>query len=472
MASLLLRNIGWLYTCDANDRTLQNGYVLIVDGCIQDIGVEPCPHNASESIDLSQHVVTPGLINLHHHFFQSLTRAVPEADRTPALEWLLTMYQFWAAVDPEALYWGTMTAGAELLRSGATTAVDHSYLMPGGDSEYVTAQIDAARQLGLRFHLVRGSMATIEANLADRLRPLLREKLDRMLDKDTDIIPLLEAALGHSDGGPGSMLRIDIGPTGITYTRPELMKRMARLAEQCRSGLHTHYLPRRVEREMSQSLLGMTPLELLDKSEWLRPGTWLAHCTELTDPEISHLASCGVGICHCPRTAVRLGYQKPRVDAWRKAGINVGVGVDGSASNDGGSMLSDLRLAAVLHRIDTGNDPGPIDWMSPYDALLMATRQGARILNRSDIGALTPGLRADIAAFDMRKLCYVGALADPLAGLLLAGTNPDSAYTIVEGRVVVRNGTLESFSEPDIIDNGNRMARQIRDAYLSGSIGT
>lgn len=471
MTSLLLRNISWLYTCDDDDRVIEGAFVLVRDGVIADIGREPTQHRADEEIDLAGHVVTPGMINLHHHFYQSLTRAVPEADRTPALEWLFTMYQFWAAVDPEAMYWGTMTAAAELLKSGATTAVDHSYLMPGGSPDYVTAQIDAARKLGLRFHLVRGSMVTIEANLADRLRPILGDGLDRLLDREEEILPLLESALAHTDGSKGSMLRIDLGPTGVTYAKPHLMKQMARLAEECGSGLHTHYLPRQVERDMAQTMLGMTPLELLDRSDWLRPGTWFAHCTEVNDEEIAHFARCGAGMCHCPRTVVRLGYQKPRVDAWRKAGANVGVGVDGPASNDGGSLLSDLRLAATLHRIDTGNHPGPGDWMSPYDALLLATRNAARVLNRDDIGALAVGMRADIAGFDMRKLCYVGSLADPLGGLILAGTNPDASYTIVDGRVVVRAGTLETHSEADIIENGNRMAGRIRSAYKQRHAG-
>jgi 8-oxoguanine deaminase len=469
MRTTLLRNISWLYTCDQQDAVMTNAYVCVTDGRIASIGQEPCPiTNADEEIDLEGHLVTPGLINLHHHFYQTLTRAVPEADRTNGLDWLFSLYPLWAGLDPEAMYWSSMTALAELVKSGATTVADHSYLAPGGSFDYVQNQVAAARALGVRFHLVRGSMVTIEGDLATRLKPVLGEaRLTRLLDDEAELPARLEAALALHDPSPFSMLRIALGPTGVTYAKPQLMKLMARLAGQVGAGLHTHFHPRQIERGYSRELTGMEPIDFLEETGWLRPGTWMAHCTELDDEEIRRFAAAGVGIAHCPRTVVRLGYKMPRIVDWRAAGINVGVGVDGSASNDGGSLLSDLRLAAVMHRINDDEGDLKAKWMSPYDALLMATRVGARVLGRDDIGSIALGKAADIAAFDMRRLCYVGSLADPLGGLMLAGTEPDAGMTMIAGQVVVRDGRLLSGDEADIIANGNRCARALRDRFVA-----
>ena len=468
MATTLLRNISWLYSCDKDDSVLENAYVQVTDGSITALGLEPCPVPAAdEEIDLKGHLVTPGLINLHHHFYQSLTRAVPEADRTNAMEWLFALYPLWAELNPEALYWASMTAMGELAKSGCTTAVDHSYLMPGGSPDYVHNQVAAARKIGMRFHLVRGSMITIEGDLAARLKPVLGDRLGRLLDDEASLQQRLEEALLLHDPSRLSMLRIALGPTGVTYSRPELMKTTALMADRAGAGLHTHFHPREIERAYSRKTTGMEPIDFLEASGWLRPGTWMAHCTEITDEEIRRFAAAGVGIAHCPRTLVRLGYNMSRIFKWRSAGVNVGIGVDGSASNDGGSLLSDLRLAAVLHRLNDGEGDVKSRWMTPYDALLMATRNGARVLQRDDIGALAPAMAADIAAFDMRRLCYVGSLADPLGGLMLAGTEPDAGMTMIAGKVIVREGRLISVDEADIISNGNRNAKLLRDRFAS-----
>lgn len=466
MSTTLLRKISWLYTCNQDDDVLADAYVLVTDGKITAMGAEPCPvSTADDVVDLSGHVVTPGLINLHHHFYQTLTRSVPEADRTMALDWLFALYPFWAGFDPQAMYWGSMTAIAELVKSGATTVVDHSYLAPGGDAGYLQSQVEAARDLGVRFHFVQGSMVTIEGDLATRLQPVLGDRMARLIDDEARLPSRLEAALALHDPAPFSMMRVALGPTGITYAKSHLMRLMADMAAEAGAGLHTHFHPREIERALSREATGMEPVDFLEKSGWLRPGTWLAHCTEINDEEIRRFAAAEVGIAHCPRTVVRLGYRMPRVAAWRRAGIRVGVGVDGSASNDGGSLLSDLRLAAVLHRVNS-EEADRSDWMTPYDALLMATRVGAQILGRDDIGAIAPGKGADIAAFDLRRLCYVGSLADPLGGLIVAGTEPDAALTMIAGRIVVRDGQLKTGSEADIIANGNRCALDLRKRLL------
>ena len=467
MSSLLLRNVGWLYTCDDRDTLIEGGYVHVVDGRIASLGVEPCPVPAADrTIDLAGCIAMPGLVNVHHHFFQSVTRAIPLTQRADVFEWLFGLYPLWAELDEDAMQAATGVACAELLLTGATTSVDHSYLMPAGAGDLAAAQVETARGLGIRLHLVRGCMPTMEADLADRLRPLMKERLDGIVDEVEPVLASMRQTLSRfQDASRGSMTRIDLGPTTSTYRKPALMGRVAALAKEFDAGLHTHYQPRPVEYGMAQSLLGTTPLGFLRDSGWLGPRTWFAHCTELSDEEIDAFAGEGCGVSHCPRTAVRLGYKVPRITRMRQRGVTVGIGVDGAASNDSGSMLSEVRLAHLLHRIDTGTHTVPErDWLTPYDTLLMATRNGARILGRDDIGHLAPGMAADIAAFDLRRAAYAGAVADPLGGLVLAGSDASAALTVVNGRVVVEKGRLASGDEAAIVVRGNRAAERLLSA--------
>ncbi|MSQ54552.1 MAG: 8-oxoguanine deaminase [Betaproteobacteria bacterium] len=467
MSSLLLRNIGWLYACDDRDTLIENAYVHVVDGRVAALGREPCPvPSAERSIDLRGCIVVPGLVNVHHHFFQSVTRAIPMTQRADVFGWLFGLYPLWAELDEDALQAATAAACAELLLSGATTSADHSYLMPADAGDLAAAQIETARELGIRLHLVRGCLPTMEADLADRLRPLMQDRLDRIIDDEDTVLASMRGTLSRfQDGSRYSMTRIDLGPTTSTYRKPVLMGRVAALANEFGAGLHTHYQPRPVEYDMAKSLLGTTPLGFLRDSGWLRPRTWFAHCTELSDEEIDAFADAGCGVSHCPRTAVRLGYKVPRITRMRQRGVTVGIGVDGAASNDSGSMLGEVRLAHLLHRLNAGAETVPErDWLTPYDTLLMATRNGARILGRDDIGSLAPGMAADIAAFDLRRAAYVGAVADPLGGLVLAGSDASAALTVVNGRIVVENGRLTSADEAAIVVRGNRAAERLLSA--------
>jgi cytosine/adenosine deaminase-related metal-dependent hydrolase len=248
------------------------------------------------------------------------------------------------------------------------------------------------------------------------------------------------------------MLRLDLGPSNIPYDKPALMRACADLAAQHGCGLHAHYHPRPAEREACRRLNGVEPIAFLEAAGWLRPGTWFAHCTELDDEEIGRFAARGVGIAHCPRTVLRLGYRMPRLHQWRRAGVRIGIGSDGGASNDGGAFVSDVRLALLLHRAG-GTDPA--DWMSPEDALAMATCDAAAILGRPEIGSIAPGMCADLAAFDMRGLDVAGALADPLAGFLLAGTQSRAWMTMVNGAIRVNRGKLVGADEGRIAEETN-----------------
>ena len=467
MTTVILRNIDCIYTCDDENRAFRRGYILVRDCRIAEIGHEPWRgQHADISLDLTGCVVIPGLVNTHHHFFQSIARGIPATQRASAIDWLAGLYPLWSELDPEALYWASMAATAELLLTGATTTADHSYLMPAEDGDFVGSQVNAAADSGIRLHLVRGSMPTMEGDLATRLLPVMGKRLRRLQDRDEELIPAIEDTIRiHHDSGRHSMLRIALGPTGVSYDRPDFMRKMAEIAESANCGLHTHYLPRQFERTLSRQKTGKEPLDVLAESGWLRPGTWFAHCTELEDDEIRAFAENGCGVAHCPRTIVRLGYRVPRIAAMQRQGVTVGIGVDGASSNDSGSMLNEVRLGLLLHRVNTPDDADPlVEWMTPYQALLMATRNGAAILGRNDIGHLAPDMSADIAAFNLGGVSYVGASSDPLAALLMCGSESKAQLTMVNGRIVVENGKLASFDEDDIASKAGAAGRRMLSA--------
>lgn len=464
MATLLLRNIAWLYTCDDGHRCLRNAYVHIVDGRVAAIGNEPAPmQGADRQIDLAGCIVIPGLVNLHHHFFQSITRAIPLGQRATAFDWLFAMYPLWAELDEESMQAATMAAGAELLLTGCTTSVDHSYLIPAGSGDLPSAEVRAAGRLGLRLHLVRGCMPTMEGDVAERLAPLMGDRLGVLLDDPVTVARAMRDVLDRfHDRSPLAMVRVAVGPTTVPYRLDGLMRDMAAMSREYDCGLHTHYQPRETEARICRESHGLTPIDYLEQAGWLTPRTWFAHCTELSDHDIRGFARSGAGVAHCPRTAVRLGYKVPRIAAMRQAGVRVGVGIDGAASNDGGGMINEVRLAHLLHRLDTGPQVVPEqDWMSPYETLLMATRDGAAILGRDDIGYLAPGMAADIAAFDMRCAGLSGAAADPLGGLILAGSDARTVLTVVNGRVIVESGVLMTASERDVVEGANAAAERM-----------
>ncbi len=462
--ALVLRNCGWIYTCNDQDQVIADGFIRIEGGCIAEVGSEPYRGPpAEEDIDLAGAIVLPGFVNVHHHFFQSLTKAVPPGTRATSLDWLFQMYPIWACYDAESFSVACELAAAELLLSGATTSADHSYFHPRLGSESLEAQVDAVRRCGLRLHLVRGSLATIEGNLATRLGEVMGSDVSRLMDEVPGVLSATEAAIRrYHDTSIGALLRIDMGPTGVTYAKPEFMRANADMAAKYGCNLHTHYHPRKLERDLSRQLLGKEPLDFLRDAGWVGPHTWMAHSTELTDQEIEAFAGAGVGVAHCPHTIIRLGYQITPVARIRRSGVTVGIGVDGAASNDRSSMITEMRLALLLHRAFSPTDVDPAhDWLDTTDVLAMATRDGARILRRTEIGSLKAGQRADVAAFDLQSIHYAGAIADPLAALLLSGCDSRAKLTIVEGKVLVRDGRLTRIDEHALVDRANTAACRV-----------
>lgn len=424
MARTLLGDIDWLYTCGGRERFLRRAWILVQDGVIADFGAGESPSARPEdSISLGGCVVMPGFINLHHHFFQSLTRAVVGAQKSSVLTWLLTLYPVWAQLKVIDMIAATRVAAAELLLSGCTTSVDHSYLVPGNDDGILDAELAAALDMGLRMHLVVGAAPTLEGDLEQRLAATAGVAVHKLVCAGEDILRQMERiARRHHDAGGGAMTRIAFGPTGVTYERPGFMERVARMSTQHGCGLHTHLHPRPDEREKASRHLGTDPVSFLKQAGWLRPGAWFAHCSQLKDEEMQAFAANGVGVAHCPRTIPRLGFPLTRISALRKHGIRVGIGVDGAASNDGGTLIGDMRLALILHRIGTapGTDTES-EWLAPDDVLHMATTEAAAVLGRDDIGRIEKGCRADIAAFDLKRVDYAGGVTDPIGSPLMAG---------------------------------------------------
>lgn len=304
----------------------------------------------------------------------------------------------------------------------------------------------------MRLHLVVGSAPTLEGNLEELLRPEIGEKLTKLIDPEDQVYEIMRAtARRFHDASFGSMTGVAFGPTGVTYTMPHMMQKIATLAAEFGCGLHTHLHPRPDERQKATTHLQSDPIAFLKQSGWMRPGTWFAHCSQLTDDEMKEFADANVGVAHCAHTIPRLGFPLARISAMREHGVAVGVGVDGCASNDSGSILHDMRLALLLHRIGTplGTDTETA-WLSPYDVLLMATRNGAAILGRTDIGQISVGKAADIAAFKLDRVGYAGTWRDPLGALLLAGCDPYAHLTMANGCIVVLNGQLISADEKRI----------------------
>jgi len=463
MPSLLLRHADVIHTCDDACRSIRDGYVHVADGRIAAVGREPAPPlPVDEEINVAGCVVTPGLVNVHHHLFQTLTRAVPLVARSTIVEWLHALYPLWAEIDADAYYWAALATSCELLASGCTTNADFAYLMPETDGEMAAEEIRGAREAGIRFVIVRGGMPTMEADLERRLAPVMGRRLERLLDREETLFPKLEAAIRrYHDTSPGAMLQVAVGPTTVTYRQPRFMRRFADLARANRCGLHVHFDPRPDERAVMDEQ-GGRPIDLLRETGWLSERTWFAHSTLLDDEEMSAIAAAGASLAHCPRCIVRLGKKVARLGHWRAHGINVAIGVDGAASSDMSNLLNEMRLALVLHRVGGYEDSEtPDQWLMPHDVLWMATRGGARALGRDDIGQLTAGKAADIAAFPLRRLSLAGAVADPLGALLLAGSDPYASLTIVNGSVRVRDGHMTDVDEMRALDGANAAATRL-----------
>jgi cytosine/adenosine deaminase-related metal-dependent hydrolase len=446
--TLLLRNADLIVTMDADRREIAGGFVLIEDNRIVSVGpAAAAPDSADEILDLAGHILLPGLVNTHHHMFQSLTRAVPAAQDASLFDWLRALYPIWARLTPEMVRVSTQTAMAELMLSGCTTSSDHLYLFPNGTR--LDDQMEAAEAMGLRFHAARGSMSVGESQ--GGLPPDVLVESEAAILRDTR--RLIEA---FHDPARFAMRRIVVAPCSPFSVSPGLMRDSAALARASGTTLHTHLAENNSDVAFSRQAFGMTPAEYAESLGWVGPDVWHAHCVKLDAPGLAAFGRTGTGIAHCPCSNMRLGSGIAPVRRMRAHGIPVGLGVDGSASNDGAHLLGEARQAMLLARVCHEPADGPM--MDARAALELATLGGARVLGRNDIGCLAPGMAADLIAFDQRAPAFAGALHDPVAALLFCAPQTVS-LSVIDGRIVVRDGVLLTQDVPVLAERHNALAR-------------
>jgi len=423
---------------------LIDGGVILACGPVADLSGEP----ANEVVDASKHLVIPGLVNTHHHLYQTLTRGLTPVQDASLFDWLAHLYQRWQRIDYRAVRAAAQISIAELLLSGCTTTSDHFYLFPQGSDVRIEAVLDAAESMGIRIHACRGSMSVGES--AGGLPP------DNCTQDESAILQDCERAIEQfHDPSPASMCRIDLAPCSPFSVSRELMRDTAALARQHGALIHTHAAETLDEERYCLQRYKVRPIELLDQMQWLGPVVYLAHCVHINQAEIKRLAESKTGIAHCPCSNMRLGSGIPPVRALLDAGARVGLGVDGSSSNDGGHLLAEARQALLLQRAAGG--PAA---MSVAEAFRMATLGSAAVLNRPLLGDIAEGFAADVAMFRRDDVALAGAVEqDPLAALMLCHV-ARADRVMVNGRTVVKDGGILGADLPVLIEQFNRLVRE------------
>ena len=473
MTTLLIHNAACIATLaptgPAPSTELADASLFVRDGLVEWIGpsatLPPALQQADEVIDARGHLVVPGLVNTHHHMYQSLTRAIPQVQDAELFSWLRGLYPIWAGLTPEMVRVSTQVAMAELLLAGCTTSSDHLYIYPNGVR--LDDSIEAAREIGMRFVATRGSMSVGQSQ--GGLPPdAVVEREDAIL---RDTRRLIET---WHDASHGAMTQVAVAPCSPFSVSRDLMRESAALARSFKGQgvrLHTHRAENDHDVAYSREKFGRTPAEYAQDLGWVGPDVWHAHCVKLDADAIALFARTRTGVAHCPCSNMRLASGLAPIRRMLDAGVPMGLGVDGSASNDGAHMVGEARQALLLARVRRsldafGCDHGPAE-MTARDALAMATRGGAQVLGRADIGHLAPGMCADLALFDLRTLGFAGgAVHDPVASLLLCAS-PQAAYTVVNGRVVVREGQLATVELQPLVERHNRLAVQLAEAARS-----
>jgi len=458
MTTLLVKH-AYIATMDDHQTELSDGGLFIRDGFIEQVAPSAeLPVDADEILDLSGHILLPGLVNTHHHFYQTLTRAVPAAQNANLFNWLKTLYPIWARLTPDDIFTSTQTALAELALSGCTTASDHLYLFPNGSR--LDDEIEAGLELGLRLHASRGSMSLGESE--GGLPP------DSVTDSEDKILADSERLIQrYHDSKPGAMTRIVLAPCSPFSVTSNLMRESARMARAYGVHLHTHLAETEDEEQFCLKKFGFRPVGYMESVDWVGADVWFAHSVYVNADEIAVFAKHNCGVAHCPTSNMRLASGIAPIKEYLAAGIKVGLGVDGSASNDGSHLLAEVRQAMLLSRLKEGitgyslsNDPNR-KLMTAREALWLGSRGGAAVLGRTDIGSLEPGKCADFFAININQLEYAGAaIHDPVSAVVFCQPGQVD-YTVVGGRFIVRQGQLTTVDTQVLAEKHNKAARRL-----------
>lgn len=456
MTSLLIENP--LLCCRMSENVngdnvldaFSGGHILIENNRIISAGPEHYSGRADKTIDASRMLVLPGLINTHHHFFQTLTRNIYATQKSELFDWLSTNYEIWRGIDGEAFYVSAKLAMAELLKTGCTTTSDHLYLFPkSSESTLIDREIQAAQELGIRFQPTRGSMSLSKKDGGLPPDDVIQTE-DIILEDTVRLINM------YHDDSDGAMLRISLAPCSPFSVTQPLMKETARIAKEKGVQIHTHLAETKDEEAFCIEKFGQRPFDFMESLDWISENAWFAHSIFFNDDEIRRAGNAGIGISHCPSSNMRLGSGIARIRELLDAGVKVSLGVDGSASNDSSNMLLEMRNAMMLSRLRE-----PKYWLNTEDVLWMATVGGAKALGRDDIGQILPGKSADIVMINMDRLEYSGALADPAAAIVFNAALSPIDYSIINGKIVIENGDITGLNEAQLIHTHQKYSQEL-----------
>lgn len=448
MSSILIKNAKAIITVDKDDALLRGKNIFIQDNEIKYIGEKV--FEADEVVDGSSMFVYPGFINTHHHLYQTFTRNLPQVQKMELFDWLTALYEIWKGLNPEMIYYSSLTGMGELLKYGCTTCFDHHYVFHRSSSEnFIDTQFEAAEALGMRFHASRGSMSRGKSEGGLPPNELV-QSVDEILYDSERLVNK------YHDNSRFSMKQVVLAPCSPFSVTSELMVESAKLARKLGVRLHTHLTETKDEEKYCLDKFNQRPLEYMESLGWLGKDVWYAHGIHFTDEEVEKLAATGTGVAHCPVSNMKLASGVAKIPLMLKLGVPVGLALDGSASNDCSNMLAEMRAAYLLHRLmSSSNAP------DGYEILKIATTGGARILGREDIGSIEVGKAADLFMIDTNRLELAGAILDPKCMLATVGYNRPVDYTIVNGKIVVRQGELCCIDEEKTAAKANKLVEKL-----------
>jgi cytosine/adenosine deaminase-related metal-dependent hydrolase len=449
MSSILIKNIKEMVTMD-RQRTRLKGYSLLIkDNIINKIALE-IEFTADQVIDASDYFLYPGLINTHHHFYQTLTRNIAQVQNVELFDWLKYLYPIWARLTPEAVYYSSLVAMGELLKTGCTTSVDQFYIFPRGQpKELLDEEFRAAEEIGIRFHGSRGSMSLSEKD--GGLPP------DSVVQTEEEILSDSQRVIEKfHNSRPFAMQRVILAPCSPFSVTENLLRESIKLARSYKVRSHTHLAETKDEEKFCQENFSMRPLDYMKKVGWLGKDIWFAHGVHLTEREIDLLADTGTGVAHCPVSNQKLASGAANIPYMLKKRVPVGLAVDGSASNDSSNMIAELKATLLIHRLIYG-----ISSMSAEKVLMMATNGGRDILNQSEIGSIEEGKAADMFLINTKKLGFTGGLSDSVSALVTSGDSQIVDINIVNGKIVVSDGRLVNIDEEEVIEKANKISQKM-----------